>query len=338
MKVSLIGFYGHNNPGDDRILFCLKRLLHGHDIFVINGFAGLREHWETVNSCDYVIFGGGGLVQRGTGIHAGLFEDLRPPLFCLGISVEAVHSDNADLRKVLNEKSRFILVRDEKSAQAFGQSGKVVVGPDLTFLFPYEIADCCDAASDVCGLNLLSWHFWHFEYKSFADKLLRRCAKRFPHFETFYPLRKWKPALLVEAVRQRFNTVLPLPFYSEPGHVSDKEVLSRFFERFHSDTFSPESMGRCGVVVAMRLHASIFSCQMGIPFVSLAYQPKNSQFCESIGHGAYCMNLFQPSRFGEGIESLRRNQREIRKSLLAASHDCHLGIRRLVEGLLQPLI
>src|SRR6185369_2005936 len=171
MKLAVIGFYGHGNPGDDRILYCLRQLFQKHEVIPINGFAGMRSQRELVNSCDYVFFGGGGVVQRGTGIHAPIFRDLRPPFACLGISVEAVHGDNAALLSVLHEKSNFILVRDERSAKAFGPSNKVVVGPDLTFLYPYAPSDLKNGDSNVCGLNLLPWGFWPFQYKGTADRL-----------------------------------------------------------------------------------------------------------------------------------------------------------------------
>ena len=337
MKVALIGFYGHGNPGDDRILHCIRRLFQEHEVIPINGFAGMRSQRELVNSCDHVFFGGGGVVQRRTGVHAPLFEDLRPPFACLGISVEAVHDDNAALLRVLHEKSSFILVRDQNSANTFGPSNKVVVGPDLTFLYPYPPADLKNGDSNVCGLNLLPWGFWPFQYKGTADKFLRRLTKKFPNVENLYPFPKWNPARAVEAVRKEFSTVLPLPFYREPGQPSDGELLRRFFSRVE-DTFSPETFSACGSIVAMRLHAAIFACQMGIPFVSLDYQPKNRQFCRAIAHESYCVSLFRPAELKQAIAKLKANHAGVRKQLLAARDECHARIHSLINGLLGPMV
>jgi len=337
MRIALIGFYGHGNPGDDRILYCIRRLLQKHEVIPINGFAGMRSQRELVNSCDHVFFGGGGVVQRGTGVHAPLFQDLRPPFACLGISVEAVHDDNADLLKVLHEKSSFILTRDERSAMAFGLNNKVVVGPDLTFLFPYRVPDHAASCSDICGLNLLPWGFWPFEYKGGADKFMRRLTRKFPRVEAMYPFPKWSPARAVEAVRKEFKTVLPLPFYWESGQPSDGDQLRRFFSRVE-DEYSSEAFSGCGAIVAMRLHAAIFACQMGIPFVSLDYQPKNREFCRSIGYESYCVSLFRPAELKQAIGKLKANYAGVRQQLLAARDECHARIHNLINRLLAPMV
>ena len=337
MKIALIGFYGHENPGDERILHCVRRLLEKHEVIPINGFAGMRSQSELVNSCDHVFFGGGGVVQRGTGVHAPLFEALRPPLACLGISVEAVHDDNRALLRVLEEKSSFILVRDQGSALAFGPSPKVVVGPDLTFLYPWPVSDLKNDATNVCGLNLLPWHWWSFQYKGRADKWLRRLARKFPVVERLYPFPRWNPARAVEIVRREFRSVLPLPFYHEPGQPSDGALLRRFFGRVE-DAFSSETMAACGTLVAMRLHAAIFACQMGIPFISLAYQPKVGQFCRAIAHERYCVSLFRPAELQQAITALRESHRDVREHLLTAREESHARIHVLIRGLLGPMV
>ncbi len=37
----------------------------------------------------------------------------------------------------------------------------------------------------------------------------------------------------------------------------------------------------------MRLHGIVFAYMLGIPFLSIAYDPKNQNFCESIGYPNY---------------------------------------------------
>lgn len=41
-------------------------------------------------------------------------------------------------------------------------------------------------------------------------------------------------------------------------------------------------MDACSFFVSMRLHSIIFAYQLGIPFLSLAYNPKNGYFCDTI--------------------------------------------------------
>jgi polysaccharide pyruvyl transferase WcaK-like protein len=54
---------------------------------------------------------------------------------------------------------------------------------------------------------------------------------------------------------------------------------------FSGDIFTTtEQINRCGYIVSMRLHGIIFSYLLRIPFLSLSYNRKNNDFCESIGY------------------------------------------------------
>lgn len=323
MKIAVIGWYGHQNAGDDRILYCLRRFLADDELLPVNGFAGLKEQWKEINGCDLVLFGGGGLILRGTGKHAPLFRELRPPLACIGISVESVHQDNIDLIEVLKDKCEFILVRDLGSQKAFGHHAKVVVGPDLTFLYPLEIVHT--PVRDLCGVNFRPWRYWDAEHNSSFDLFMHRFNRRFPRIEKAYPLRKWRPHKAVSILQRHFRTLKPISLYNEPNRKSDTDVLEPFFD-VPIPNFSVRQMEDCGVIVSMRLHGLIFATQLGIPFVSLSYMPKNREFCRSIGLSKNSVELFDladldyrarrvketwgPTR-AKLIEMRARNQNEI---------------------------
>ncbi|MFA6171577.1 MAG: polysaccharide pyruvyl transferase family protein [Patescibacteria group bacterium] len=54
---------------------------------------------------------------------------------------------------------------------------------------------------------------------------------------------------------------------------------------FNGDIFKTmDEMSRCRYVISMRLHGIIFSYLLGLPFLSLGYNPKNQYFCDSIGY------------------------------------------------------
>jgi polysaccharide pyruvyl transferase WcaK-like protein len=54
---------------------------------------------------------------------------------------------------------------------------------------------------------------------------------------------------------------------------------------FTGDIFaSIRQMARCQRIVSMRLHGIIFAYLLGIPFISLEYDQKNKNFCESVGY------------------------------------------------------
>jgi len=331
MRFAVVGFYGHYNAGDDRMLYCLKRLLAEHEVWPINGFAGIRQHWDEINRCDYVLFGGGGVIQRGTGGHAPLFAELRPKLACVGISVEAVHQDNIELIEVLKEKSEWILVRDAESSERFGSHPKVTVGPDLTFLDPYDVA--APSKENVCGINLLPWPYWKTEYKSQFDKLMRRLDRRFAFIKKAYPLPKWEPEKALAVLNESFSSLVPIPLYCETGRPNDVSMLSGLFGEVPSE-FSAARMAGCRTIVSMRLHALIFACQMGIPFISLSYQPKNVGFCKSVGMQQYSVDLFRMKELSQAIGELRESYGELRERLLEVRAESQQRITALMNELL----
>lgn len=332
MRIALVGFYGHRNAGDDRIQYCVERFFAGHEVMPVNGFAGMKQRWQEINSSDLVLFGGGGLVQRGTGIHASLFEALRPPLACLGISVEAKHKDNERLIQVLLEKASFVLVRDAGSAVAFGSNPKVIVGPDLTFLYPFDVAPEQEGNRQSCAVNLLPWHFWTFEYKGLSHRVLRQITQRFPLTEKLYPFPKWEPDRAIEVVRRAFKRLVPLPCYCEPVKGSDRHILLKYFDDV-PDRFDPHIMMSCGNVVAMRLHAAIFACQMGIPFMSLAYQPKNREFCRSIGLPQCWINLCGLKYLDRALAAVKDHYDEMRERLINVRDENHFRLKSILNDL-----
>ena len=55
MKLGIIGWYGHSNLGDERILYCLKKNFSHHDIVVFHGLNDAYKRIDLVNKCDYVL-------------------------------------------------------------------------------------------------------------------------------------------------------------------------------------------------------------------------------------------------------------------------------------------
>ncbi|MEW6378192.1 MAG: polysaccharide pyruvyl transferase family protein [bacterium] len=313
MRLGLIGWYGHENAGDERMLFCLRQFFGGSDFLVTAGLDDALARIEDLNRCDYVLFGGGGLILRGFGIYAPLIERLKARFGCVGISVEACHSDNLRLIEVIKDRAEFILVRDEASRKLFGCHFKVIVGPDVSFLYPFEIID--PVSSDTCGVNLRPWPYWRGEHGGRYDRWMQRLNHRFPILERIYPLQKWKPEGIVKILQDNFSRLVPVPLYTEAGGETDSEFLRPFFDEV-DDVFSPDSYLPCRYFAGMRLHSLIFACQMGIPFLSLSYQPKNAEFCKAAGMEQLSIDLFNLAELAPGIGYLKKEYSGIRENLL----------------------
>lgn len=310
MRLGLIGWYGHGNAGDERILHCLRRAFHGHAIIVFGGFDDAKSRLREVNACDYVLIGGGGLVLRGFGRHAALIRALTVPFSCIGISIEAFHSDNRQLIDALLFGAEFIHVRDRKSLSYFNQHQKVIVGPDLTFLDPYDIAS--PPSELVCGVNMRNWHFWNFPIYSQRHFIMQKLNKVFPSLEFFYPLPKWRPENIRKILSSRFDRINPIALCSSPDSDSDFSALKMPVSFDYE-----EALSRCSILVGMRFHSLVFACQMGIPFLSLSYQPKNARLCQDIGLPMLSVDPYRQDQVKSGLDYLLGHYDEIREKIFS---------------------
>jgi hypothetical protein len=334
LRIGIIGWYGHSNAGDDRILRCLEQLLSPHEVVWTGGLCPWTVGGQDLNACDYVLLGGGGLVLRGIGRLAEMVRGLRPAMGCVGLGVESVHRDNRAFVEALLEKSQFIYVRDRASRARLGNHPKVIVGPDLTFYEPFDVVRSLDR--EVCGLSLRPWRFWRGEHGALYDRLMRRIHKRYPSAERLYPAAKWDPRPVVELLEKRFRRVSGIPLYtSEPGP-NDKSELGKYIARV-SDTFDPVEMGKCGVIVGMRFHAIVFACQMGIPFVSLSYQPKNVAFCRERGLRELSVDLWSQGHLARAMDFCVDHSDGIRQRLLRYREWAQAEVKAIMESIVRVI-
>jgi polysaccharide pyruvyl transferase WcaK-like protein len=322
MRIGVIGWYGHGNAGDERILASLRCIFAGHDLVVVNNLHLPEAALDNLNACDFVLFGGGGLLLRGSGVYAARFAKLTAPLGVIGISVEAVHADNRALLDLLREKAAFIHVRDAESARVFAGVPRLLSGVDLTFFDPYDVV--APPADPVAGLNLRPWRYWRAEHGSATDRLWQRVDRRLPGLRRVYPFAKWMPERVVDALHTAGWGLHPLSFYDEAGEVTDADALAPFFTAV--PRFAADAMDRCRLVVGMRLHALIFACQKGLPFVSLTYQPKNAAFCAAVGVSALSADLYHPAAFTAALAQVDAYD-ALRARLLAYRAEAHARMR-----------
>jgi hypothetical protein len=317
MKVGLVGWYGHGNAGDERILAVLKRIFAGHDLVWTDrpGLHYLREQ-------DLVIIGGGGLVVRNMPGWAEAIRSWPGRVGTLGLSVEA---DNHEVISALRERCAFLHVRDEESRARLGNDPKVVVGPDLTFWDPLEPIE----PGHGCALNLRPWPYWKAEFGGRLDKWMTRMDARHGWIRSAYPGPRWRPDQAAASVRARFGPPLGWSMYTEPGFPSDTDELAKV-----DLPPDPEALDRAAFVVSMRLHGLIFATQRGRPFVSLSYQPKNIAYCRSVGMEHASIDLYDLSALGPALERMPIDGDETRARL----RDATSAARRLIRDQVQTLV
>ena len=177
MRLGVIGWYGHDNYGDERILYCIKRFFSDCELF-ITSISDARHNIDELNKCDYILIGGGGLILRNIGYHQDFIRDFKKPFGLIGVSVEARHKNMHEFFNTIKEKAEFILVRDRQSKEYLNNHYKVIVGPDLTFLYPFDVVD--EVKEDVCGFNLRDWYYWKSELYGHYYNLMLKANSKFP--------------------------------------------------------------------------------------------------------------------------------------------------------------
>lgn len=328
MRIGIIGWYGHRNFGDERILYCLKRHLENHELYIVGGWGEARVSLSELNRCDYVLIGGGGLILRGCSAHIDIIERLRVPFSCVGISVEAEHREMRPFLELLKERAERVIVRDAESEKILGRHPKIEIAPDLTFLYPLPVSALVE--TDTCGLNLRPWFFWKAQLHGAFHRFMARQA-RFQRLIDYYPLPKWNPAEIVPELRRHFGQFVSIPFYFEAGEENDATLMRRFFHDVPDD-FDALRYGRIRYLVGMRFHAIVLSVQAGVPFLSLSYQPKNINFCRDIGLEQLSVDIFQwRKQLPEKIGYLRKNYMELRQLLLERRNEYAINVQKVMK-------
>ncbi|WP_373232254.1 polysaccharide pyruvyl transferase CsaB [Cohnella sp.] len=275
----------------------------------------LSEVWKTLKSSDGLISGGGSLLQDATGLgsipyYLGIMEMARwcgKPTFVYAQGIGPVNRKMFQpFIKRAFRKSAYVSVRDEESAillRRYGvPQGSIEVVPDPVMGLPsgggHEgSAEELDAqpSSRSGGASLG------------AEAKLRGSAAAIAEETDTRPIvgvsvRFWRSdradlvraAAALEALAGRHAVRLRfLPFH----HGADEDASRYVMERLsgapatlapaHDD---PQQMlrevGRCALLIGMRLHSLIYAANQHVPLLGLSYDPKIDQFLGRLGQRA----------------------------------------------------
>jgi polysaccharide pyruvyl transferase WcaK-like protein/glycosyltransferase involved in cell wall biosynthesis len=305
---------------------------------------------RAIEDADLVIFGGGGLMYDHD-YDVGLWRLLTEPpdrqwlyevaklaaaaraaarpamLYSMGVG-PLVSEAGRRVARSIGESVQAVTVRDPDSADALAACGlspsRVHLAADPAVMVDpapaergeefLQRAGLADRPRPWIGLNLRPWHrFMGVESEpGAADRLVAEAV------------------VLVAALRARLGgTVVLLPFQSL--YSTDEEVFRDVLAQSGAEgtvlvdtpALPPDlvaALGRLDLMVGMRMHACLLALNAGVPFVSLSYTSKASEFARAAGLGDYAHSLqdLDAAAVADSCEHLLREREAIRPRLQEA--------------------
>lgn len=307
IRIVISGYYGFKNSGDEAvlrsILLALEEQAKLQDMTIqpvvlsIDPEGTSQQYgveavhrmkmadvYKALKGADGLISGGGSLLQDATGIKTipyytaiiKLAQWLKKPTFIYAQGIGPVNRGIfAPLIKNVMQKSTYISVRDEQSAQylkKIGVTKQIDVVPDPVMGMPLpERIEFAEKTSElpVIGISVRFWREDRADLQRVADALVELSQKR--------------------DVCIRF-----LPFHTPDDIEASKYVMSYMQVGFSAKSKlelayvgdDPQQMlyavSQCDVLFGMRLHALIYAANRKIPLLGLSYDPKIDQFLKRI--------------------------------------------------------
>lgn len=259
----------------------------------LNYFSMLYSFFNIL-TCDYFVFGGGGLInEEGYYLKRYLLtlkiaNFFRKKTFVFAIGVNKLNNklNSRQVVKIFN-KVNLISVRDEKSKENLILAGikkKIEVVLDPVFLLNTPIKKECEEEFPIkIGLNLRTWfnrctHFAEekdkIEYaiKNISKALLELTKKYNCEFY-FFPFDKKKDIIM-------YNKLI-----AECGL---KIINQKYFS--NPDDFL-RKIGEMDLFIGMRLHSLIFSIICNIPFLAVSYTEKTNNLIKFFGWSDYNIKI-----------------------------------------------
>lgn len=327
--ICLTAFIGSNNKGDEAIFIStLKNLTDIQEISSVTVLTLnvnktnelIRKYIHTqkplliknvsspsaipsIKESDYLIIGGGGLVQDQTSIFnipyhfwkAYLANLYNTKLIFHSLGVGPIKNPISKyfVKNIFN-KASVITVRDSVSKDLLKNLGvtkriEVTADPAISLNGKdYQESNKSDI-STTCGESLLgvSLRHWFDTYKflpvSIVKKLGLRSSKDSKRYQNFIN----EIALSLDYLSSTHNLkIVFIPFWEERDNKVHRDVI----ERMNTTNFQViedkdpiqtlNLVGKCDYYLGMRLHSLIFSFTKNVPFVAINYAPKVENFLE----------------------------------------------------------
>lgn len=305
LKVLSIGFFGHQNAGDDLLRTSLEHVFREHRV----NFSCWEPSARSVNEYDLMVVGGGSLWPDMSFFRHTVAElkRLRKPYCVLGISAKRL--DRAAMRATRHivDNALFFHVRDSQTKQMLGGSDRIRVGADLFWWAPWVLPQDSALAPSA-------------NEPQFSAELPR---KRVALAVRSTKGQDWALPQMVAQLRGEGFECLPFPFYfgsvrhDALAEVNDAELLAQLLGGPVTSHWSCAPLLDADIVLAMRYHAVLVSVRMGRVVIGLDCHPKIGAFFADHGLQALCVQPGDSEGFTRAWQAATRDYALYQRKFLA---------------------
>ncbi|SFL88605.1 polysaccharide pyruvyl transferase CsaB [Paenibacillus sp. 1_12] len=302
-KIVISGYYGFDNSGDEAVLQSILLALEeqgrnqGIRIIPVVLSADPAKTSQTygveavhrmspgaliraIRSADGLISGGGSLLQDATGAKTipyylgilKLAQWLGKPTFIYSQGIGPVYRGMffGWIRSVFN-RCRLVSVRDVESKQLLLKmkvKNEIIVVPDPVMGMPlntgeHGIIETLSMDTPIIGISVRYWNQDRSEIKAIAEAITMILEKTDSQIR-FLPFH--------------------LPSDEEASNMIRAQLDGQYNERIsisHGVTHPQQMLaevGRCDLLIGMRLHSLIYAASQLVPLLGISYDPKIDQF------------------------------------------------------------
>ena len=253
-KVSIVGWYGHKNIGDESFREVFTRQLGHYDL-------SFGERPDL--SADAIILGGGGVVCKK---YLDGLESYRKPIYAVGVDISV---NGEEWQRIKSLPFRFLFIRSFEYWQiASKEASNVCYCPDIAFSL-FEKKEKRDVKKPTGRIGvILSADISKYEHL--------RC-----HISN-----------ALKELSNKYNEIVYITMCNDKASL-DFKMNQDVFEKTnhgHQILMTPDSVSETlevisslDVLITMRFHGAIFATICGVPFLSVANKGKCSLFCDQEG-------------------------------------------------------
>jgi polysaccharide pyruvyl transferase WcaK-like protein len=299
--VLLLWYQEDDNFGDVLLAQTTREYLEAREIEVVDYEVGRPcvEIIDAANKCDFLLFAGGGIIERGIPNVIRHFEEdyseLEVKYGVIGFGMaDYDYTDYYETISFWVNKAEFFYVRDQYTKLRLNEisnSNKVVFSSDNVFANNYIalIRERNAKKENRIGINIRSMPYKDItgEIDSFAiERLCKQCeiGECIPDSD----VQDWGW------------------FWEEFSHRRMKDYSS--LDRKEKVVVTIDSINRCEFVIAMRFHVVLVAARLGVIPIPIIYSIKVKNLVDQLGIGELSVNYNELQEIPSKIEMARNNK------------------------------